>query len=1215
MATMTTRPLHLMSTLGGARSSLPGSGTRGRHGGGAAIGMLSPASAAVPATAPDALAVGADLAIAFADHAGRIEFLNAAAEALTGWPLAEALGRPVIEVFRLVDGAGRSVEWLAVRAHAGRHAMAPLARGVLLDRKGARQVVAYDCGTTPPLADQPAGWLLVCGPAEPAAGTGPDSDGPDSDGPDRGLAAALFAASPLPLFCLDPAAGFRVVLANAATLRHFGVDMATMLRTCPADWDPTLSAASLPAQWPSPDGATIRFAGRHELADGRSCAVEITAAPMRLGDRQLVQGSIRALAPNDASVITVAAERASEVAALLNRVNGVVYRCRNDASWTLLSISDGCQQLFGHTPDQLIDNREVALGDLIHPEDAAPLQAKCQRNLELRRPCSNEYRIHTASGVEKWVWDQAYGVYSPSGELLFIDGIFSDITERRRAELRATSAESALRKSEQMYRALLERSADAVAVFAPDGRTLYQSPASERITGYSNEELMAGGAMGFTYPEDRERAGASFARVVPTPGATDHVLFRIVHKAGHPIWIEGVVKNLCDAPEVGGIVVNYRDVTERVTADRALRDSEERLRLALASANQGIYDLDVVTGQAVVTPEYATMLGYDPATFRETNAAWLRRTHPDDLPATAQAYADYVSGRRSEYRVEFRQRTATGDWRWILSMGRIVERDADGRPRRMLGTHTDITDRKATEERLRRSEESRRAIFDTEPECVKVVARDGQLLEMNPAGLAMLEVASLAEARQRSLLDYLVAEHRPAFTELHRQVMEGNAGRLEFEIEGRRGRRLWMATHAVPLRDAAGRIHSLLAISHDVTQRRERDAESVRLQAQLLQAQKMESIGRLAGGVAHDFNNMLSVIRGRAELAIERLRLGSGDPTLLQDLVEIDEAARRSVDLTRQLLAFSRRQPVAPRVIDPNAVIADTLSMLRRLIGEQIVLEWQPGHGIWPVSIDPSQVGQILTNLVINARDAIAAAGAIVIATCNAPRGEFPGPGEVGPRDGDCVLVSVTDSGSGIGKEALAHLFEPFFTTKEVGRGTGLGLATVWGIVRQNAGAVEVDSELGRGTTFRIYLPRATDPVAVAESAPVATGTARGGAETVLLVEDEGAILALGRAMLKDLGYEVLTASCPDEALDLSARHRGRIDLLVTDVVMPGMNGMELQQRLRGMRPDLKCLFVSGYPADAIGVGGVLHPGIHFLPKPFGRSELAARVRAAIIDR
>lgn len=393
----------------------------------------------------------------------------------------------------------------------------------------------------------------------------------------------------------------------------------------------------------------------------------------------------------------------------------------------------------------------------------------------------------------------------------------------------------------------------------------------------------------------------------------------------------------------------------------------------------------------------------------------------------------------------------------------------------------------------------------------------------------------------------------------------------------------------------------------DITERRKGEEERARLQSQLIQAQKMESVGQLAGGVAHDFNNMLGVILGHAEMAMEKI---SPDQPVHADLAEIKKAGERSADITRQLLAFARRQTIAPKIIDLNETIEKLLKMLRRLIGEDIDLAWLPGNGLWEVKADPVQIDQILTNICVNARAAIAGVGRITVETGNVALDDAHVALRREGVAGEYVRIAISDTGRGMDKLTLAHIFEPFFTTKQVGEGTGLGLATVYGAVKQNNGLIDVASEPGQGTTFTIYLPRyrAMHPVEATDQG-ILPAPVLGGRERILLVEDESAILAMTKALLELLGYTVLAAATPQEALRLATTSENEIHLLFTDIVMPEMNGRELAQKLLAMFPQLKCLYMSGYTSDIIAQQGILDEGVDFIQKPFAKSELASKLR------
>jgi len=400
----------------------------------------------------------------------------------------------------------------------------------------------------------------------------------------------------------------------------------------------------------------------------------------------------------------------------------------------------------------------------------------------------------------------------------------------------------------------------------------------------------------------------------------------------------------------------------------------------------------------------------------------------------------------------------------------------------------------------------------------------------------------------------------------------------------------------------------MMGTHQDITTRKQAEMAQEKLQSQLLQAQKMESIGRLAGGVAHDFNNMLGVILGHTELALLQ---ADENHELYADLKEIQTAAMRSADITKQLLAFARKQTISPRELDLNKTVESMLNMLRRLIGENIDLVWKPAAHIWLVKMDPSQIDQILANLCVNARDAITGVGKLTIETgiksfdeeyCKEHSGFIPG---------DFVLLAVSDNGCGMDKDTLDNLFEPFFTTKEVGKGTGLGLATIYGIVKQNNGFINIYSEPGQGSIFKIYLPRLV-AVEDAQKAIPEKKTAAGGTETILLVEDEPTILRMTRIMLEKNGYSVLPADTPAEAVEKAKKYSGAIDLLMTDVVMPEMNGRDLAAKLINLHPNIKLLFMSGYTANVIAHQGVLDDGVAFIQKPFSMADMTMKVREVL---
>ncbi|MBU4460713.1 MAG: response regulator, partial [Verrucomicrobia bacterium] len=450
-------------------------------------------------------------------------------------------------------------------------------------------------------------------------------------------------------------------------------------------------------------------------------------------------------------------------------------------------------------------------------------------------------------------------------------------------------------------------------------------------------------------------------------------------------------------------------------------------------------------------------------------------------------------------------------------------------------------------------------------------------------------------------------EHAGKYRDDDQTVIRSGEARLLFEEThaSRTGEREHLLVSKLPLRDARGAIVGLLGTYEDITDLKRAEEAREHLQAQLNQAQKMESVGRLAGGVAHDFNNKLQVILGSVELLLEKL---PPDDTSRPVLLEVQTAARRSADLTRQLLAFSRKQAISPVVLDLGEAVASSLKMLGRLIGENIRLNFAASTDLWPVLMDRGQLDQILANLAINARDAIPGSGTISIEIVNRTlrdddcrdRPDFVAPG-------DFVTLTFRDDGEGMPADILAHIFEPFFTTKDVGKGTGLGLATVYGIVKQSGGAISAESEPGRGTAFTLHLPRSQAGVRASGEEPAARIPA--GTETILLAEDETGVLDLVRRTLTQQGYKVLAASSPRLALKMCEAHAEPIHLLLTDVIMPVMNGTALAERVRELRPGIRVLFMSGYTAETMQHAVRLPEDLHVLQKPFSRADLAQRVR------
>ena len=431
---------------------------------------------------------------------------------------------------------------------------------------------------------------------------------------------------------------------------------------------------------------------------------------------------------------------------------------------------------------------------------------------------------------------------------------------------------------------------------------------------------------------------------------------------------------------------------------------------------------------------------------------------------------------------------------------------------------------------------------------------------------------------------------------------------FELEEYKKDGSTFWMENVVSFIRDENGMPTGILTVARDITERKEAEKEQKALQEQLIMAQKMESIGRLAGGIAHDFNNMLSVIMGRVELLM--LKIDQGHP-FYSDLLQVKNAAERSANLTSQLLAFARKQVVAPKVIDLNDSLKKMLDMMRRLIGENVKLDLDLSKDLWPVKIDPTQLDQIVANLIVNARDAVSKNGQVKFKTENTAIAEEVIDDLPGIKKGEYTLLTVTDNGCGMSKEVLDKIFEPFFTTKEQGEGTGLGLSTIYGIVKQNDGYIYAFSEVDKGSEFRIYLPRVKEAVKQKEDRDYERVIDKKD-HTILFVEDEISILEIGAETLESFGYKVLAAEKPEKALEIAKEHDGKIDLVITDVIMPGMNGKELEKELKKLYPDIAVLFMSGYTADVLFSEGIVEDETNFIQKPFSQKDLSIKVLEVI---
>ena len=790
---------------------------------------------------------------------------------------------------------------------------------------------------------------------------------------------------------------------------------------------------------------------------------------------------------------------------------------------------------------------------------------------------------------------------------------FRDITDRKQAE-------EAMRRYQRQWADIIEFLPDATFVIDNEGTVIAWNRAMEAMSGISKSKMIGKGDFEYSLPffgyrrpilidllfASEEKKTEYYDPVSTVGGNIVAETYAPEAYGGKGAYLWGVATALFDEQgNVTGAIESIRDITERKRAQDELFNSRQMLRSVLDNIPQRVFWKDRDAVFVGCNKPFVIDCGYkDPSelvgkTSYETASAAMADHYSDDD-------REVMESGRPKLNYEEAQIRPDGSQAWLIT-SKVPMYDQEGQVIGVLGTYSDITERKLAEDALRESEERFSRFFRASPIGTSISRlSDGRFVDANDAFLSLFGYTR-EEVVGHSALELGIWADPGDRAEMLRILLEhGRIRGIERQGVRKSGEIIDLVGFGEMI-DIAGKQY-ILSLVYDITEQKRGERERKKLEEQLFQAQKIESVGRLAGGVAHDFNNMLGVIIGRAEMALQQ----DVSPDKLQHhLDEILKAGLRSADLTRQLLAFARKQTVIPQILDLNDTISGMLKMLRRLIGEDIDLFWVPELDLWKVKIDPSQVDQILANLVVNARDAISGVGAITLRTENVAIYDSNSAEEPEIIAGDYVLLTVSDTGAGMSREVREKIFEPFFTTKELGKGTGLGLSTVYGVVKQNDGFIYVASEPGKGTTFKIYLPRFEGQTAQAPSEEI-TAKRPTGTETILLVEDDEAILDLGKMILQELGYKVLAAHTPVYALHLVEAHPGDIHLLITDVVMPEMNGRELAELLRAVRPNLKCLFMSGYTADAIAHRGILEEGLNFIQKPFGSDELAARIRQVL---
>ncbi len=861
---------------------------------------------------------------------------------------------------------------------------------------------------------------------------------------------------------------------------------------------------------------------------------------------------------------------------------------------TLTFQSRAAESITGYPPEKFRKNTHWL--EIVHPDDRERVLEKIRRN-QMGEIGDAEYRIIHADGSIRWVHSITTPITDASGKTVQLIGSIEDITARVLVRQKFEETQN------QLY-TLINSSPDIICLKDGEGRWLEANKADLQLfqlenvdyRGKKDSELAQYSPFyydAFMACEESDeiawQAGtlSRSVEIIPTPTGQD----KIYDVIKFPVFNNDGSRK--------GLIVIGRDITEQHAAETALRQSEERYRNLIDNSPVGIV---ILRNEkiAYANPTLAKMLGYT----------------PDELigkPITPFIHPDY----QKTAKLQLGKLMQADDAVVNAQEGKMVRKDGSVIDILILGQTTlyqgeraiqgyiyDITEQNQMRKTLEESETRYQQLIEFLPQSV-VVHVDGKIKYANPAALALVGAKSLEEMLDAPLLDFVHPDDRERIAERIRrsQAEKKPTSLIETRIIRLDGNIIYGETSGQPIvyqgQEAA------LSIVTDITERK-------KLSEQLRQSQKMEAIGRLAGGVAHDFNNLLTAMMGYIGLLEPQL---PAESEALHDLNEIKQATNRAADLVRQLLAFSRQQIIQPRLWNLNNSVNSIQKMLRRLIGEDVELHTFLSEGLGFVKIDPGHVEQIIMNLAVNARDAMPNGGQLTLETANVYLDEEYSLHHPEVTPGEYVLLAISDTGSGIPSDVMEHIFEPFFTTKEVGKGTGLGLATVHGIVKQNNGHIWVYSEPSQGTTFKIYFPRVhtpDEPDFSEQSAPVTLPSLRG-TETILLVEDEVAVRKLTEKLLVELGYTVLVAADGNEALDQLSRTTKKIDLLLTDVVTPGrINGRMLSDAIQKISPETHVLYMSGYTDNVIVHHHILDPGLAFIQKPFTPFELARAVRLAL---
>ena len=846
-------------------------------------------------------------------------------------------------------------------------------------------------------------------------------------------------------------------------------------------------------------------------------------------------------------------------------------------------VNEAFASMVGYTVDEIIG---MDFRKLVAPEDLEIVAKRYKDRQEGKKvPPAYEFRMLHKDGKTRVFVFMSVGIISYRGKVASM-GTVQDITERKRAE-------EALKDSERQYRTVVENAREFIWQLDTEGNFVFFNEFAEDISGQKSTDWKGKSYEPLIHPDDLEKVNDVFKDTLA--GNVNNYDVRIYTMKGELVELRVQTVPIYEEGRITGTISFGHDITEQKHAEEELRESEDKLQTILESANDLVIQLTPTGFVKYLSPNCERLTGYKPEEL--IGKHMKKTTPPSEAPKTLKTLKRVLKG---EVIRDFAINQIHKDGRIVPTEINITPVRKEGKIVAVQGIMRDVSERKQAEEALKASEEKFRSLFEDSRDTIFITSADGIMLDINSAGEELFGYtrSELLGMDVRQL--YLDQNDRIQFVQ--EIIQTGYVRNYEMKFRRKDGEGIECLLTATIKTADDGKTILFQGIISDVTETR-------KLEEQFRQSQKMEAVGRLAGGVAHDFNNMLSVIIGGSELAMRQLK--PYDPSR-QKLEEIHKAAERASNLTRQLLAFSRKQTLQPRVLDLNKTISNMDKMLRRIIGEDVELETVINPDLWKVKVDPGQIELVILNLAVNARDAMPKGGQLTIETMNIELDEDYTRIHPGTGSGLYAMLIISDTGSGMTKEVKEHIFDPFFTTKDAEKGTGLGLSTVYGIIKQSGGNIWVYSEAGKGTTFKIYLPKVLGEEEELQLKKVSAEIPKG-SETVLVVEDDEHVRKLAVEMLETQGYKLYEARNGIEAFRVCQQMEKSIDLAVIDVIMPGMSGDELAKLLRKeLWPDLKVLFMSGHAENVVAHQGILEPGIPYLQKPLNLISFTQKVREVL---